>query len=214
MRVSTKKIVSTFASVLAILLFASCENEVKICANDSGISFNYKINSSETFLNFFSAISNSDEPNTILDAEIISNLFTQANFEDINAESDGKNLFVGGKLSQNAQDPFSISGMISLAQKRLSISLNKTNLLEFYNNLPEDLQTSLDLFMSPTFTGEEMTNEEYIELVSEVYGQELADELSAATLKIIVESQSGTKKNYSVKIIDILNIKSELIFSA
>ena len=159
MRVSTKKIVSTFASVLAILLFASCENEVKICANDSGISFNYKINSSETFLNFFSAISNSDEPNTILDAEIISNLFTQANFEDINAESDGKNLFVGGKLSQNAQDPFSKSGMISLAQKRLSISLNKTNLLEFYNNLPEDLQTSLDLFMSPTFTGEEMTNE-------------------------------------------------------
>lgn len=214
MRVSAKKIFSTFALVFAILIFASCENELKICKNDSGINFNYKINSSEAFLNFFSALSNSDEPNTIFDAEIISNLFTQANFENINAESDGKNLLVSGKLSQNAQDPFSKSGMISLAQKKLSISLNKTNLLEFYNNLPEDLQTSLDLFMSPSFTGEEMTNEEYIELVSEVYGQELADELSAATLKITVESQSGTKKNYSVKLVDILNIKNELIFSA
>ncbi len=214
MRVSAKKIFSTFALVFAVLIFASCENELKICVNDSGIRFNYKINSSEAFLNFFSALSNSDEPNTIFDAEIISNLFTQANFENINAESDGINLFVRGKLSQNAQDPFSKSGMISLAQKKLSISLNKTNLLEFYNNLPEDLQTSLDLFMSPSFTGEEMTNEEYIELVSEVYGQELADELSAATLKIAVESQSGTKKNYSVKLVDILNIKNELIFSA
>lgn len=213
MRVSAKKIFSMFALVFAILIFASCENELKICANDSGINFNYKINSSEGFLNFFSALSNSDEPNTIFDAEIISNLFEQSGFENISAQSDGANLFVRGKLSQNAEDPFSKSGMICLTQKKLSITLNKKNLLDFYNNLPEDLQTSLDLFMSPTFTGEEMTNEEYIELISEVYGQELADEFSAATLKLTVESPYGNK-NYSIKLVEILNIKNELIFSA
>lgn len=213
MKVSAKKIISALLLLFAVFIFTSCENELKICADDSGISFNYKINSSKEFLNFFSALSNSDESDTIFNAEEISNLFEQAGFEKINSTSDGKNLSVNGKLSQTAQDPFSKSGMISLSQKKLSITLNKTNLLEFYNNLPEDFQTSLDLFMSPTFTGEEMTNEEYIELVSEVYGQELADEFSAATLKLTVESPFGNK-NYSIKLVEILNIKNELIFSA
>lgn len=213
MRVSAKKIASVFVLIFAVFIFASCENKLKICADDNEINFSYKINSSEGFLNFFSALSNSDESNTIFDAEIISNLFEQSGFENISAQSDGANLFVRGKLSQNAEDPFSKSGMICLTQKKLSITLNKKNLLDFYNNLPEDLQTSLDLFMSPAFTGEEMTNEEYIELISEVYGQELADEFSAATLKLTVESPSGNK-NYSIKLVEILNIKNELIFSA
>lgn len=213
MKVSAKKIISALLLLFAVFIFASCQNELKISADDSGISFNYKINSSKEFLNFFSALANSDESDTIFNAEEISNLFEQAGFEKINSTSDGKNLSVNGKLSQTAQDPFSKSGMISLSQKKLSITLNKTNLLEFYNNLPEDFQTSLDLFMAPTFTGEEMTNEEYIELISEVYGQELADEFSAATLKLTVESPFGNK-NYSIKLVEILNIKNELIFSA
>lgn len=213
MGVSAKKIIFALFLIFAVFIFASCENELKICADDSGINFTYKINSSKEFLNFFSALSNSDDSDSIFNAEEIALLFEQAGFEKINSSSDGKNLFVSGKLSQTAEDPFSKSGMISLSQKKLSISLNKTNLLEFYSNLPQDLQTSLDLFMSPTFTGEKMTNEEYIELIAEVYGQELADEFSAATLKITVESPAGSK-NYSIKLVEILNIKDELIFSA
>ncbi len=212
MKVFEKKIILLFVFVLGIFIFASCENRLKICADDGGINFTYRINSSEAFLNFFSALSNSDEPGTIFTAEEISNLFEQAGFEKINAESDGKNIFVSGRLSQTAQDPFSKSGMISLSQKNFSLCLNKENLLEFYNNLPEDFQTSMDLFMAPTFTGEQMTNEEYVELISEVYGQEIADEFSAATLKLTVESPFGNK-NYSVKLVDILNIKNKLIFS-
>lgn len=213
MRVSEKKIASVFVLVLTVFIVTSCENELKICADDSGINFSYKINSSEGFLNFFSALSNLEDTKETFDTEEISTLFEQAGFENISAKSDGTNLFVSGKLSQSAEDPFSKSGMIYSAQNKLFITLNKENLLNFYNNLPEDLQTSLDLFMSPTFTGEEMSNEEYIELISEVYGQELADEFSAATLKLSVESPVGNK-NYSIKLIEILNIKNELIFSA
>lgn len=213
MRVSAKKIASVFVLVLTVFIVTSCENELKICADDSGINFGYKINSSEGFLNFFSALSNLEDTKETFDTEEISTLFEQAGFENISAKSDGTNLFVSGKLSQSAEDPFSKSGMIYSAQNKLFITLNKENLLNFYNNLPEDLQTSLDLFMSPTFTGEEMSNEEYIELISEVYGQELADEFSAATLKLSVESPVGNK-NYSIKLIEILNIKNELIFSA
>ena len=101
--------------------------------------------------------------------------------------------------------------MIFLGEKQISIKVSKKNLLKFYDELPEELQAYLDMFMSPVFTGEEMTDAEYMELISEVYGQELADEFSDATIKIAVESPAGNKK-YLIKLIDILNIKNELIF--
>lgn len=210
--VFSKKIIQALSLFIGICIFSSCENELKISADTSGINFSYSINSGQGFLNILSAATGTEEKESVFDAQEISQILKNAGFKSVDAKNSSPgNLFVTGKLSPESTDPFSRSGMIFLGQKQISIKVNKKNLLKFYDELPEELRAYLDMFMSPVFTGEEMTDAEYMELISEVYGQELADEFSDATIKIAVESPAGNKK-YLIKLIDILNIKNELTF--
>lgn len=217
MRVFAKKSVFLCFLLFSACFFSSCENELKICADDSGIHFDYKVNFGKSFLNILSSAfgSDSSEDSQNFDADEIARFFIDSKFQDVSANSSGGGIFfVSGKLSEAAEDPVSKSGMVSVLQNGFSIKISRENLLEFYSNLPEDMQNYLDMLMAPAFTGEEMPDDEYIELLSEVYGQALADEISAAVVKISVESNSGTKKNYSVRLVDILNIKNVLVFAS
>lgn len=204
------KLFFSFIFFACVLLFcASCKNEIKISATATGINFDYKINSSAEFFNLFFA---NDSENAGFNSEDVSRIFSDSGFENVKSETfdSGKNLEVKANLSSKAQDPISKSGMIFDSEKDFRIILNKENMLNLYENLSSELQTYLDMLMAPIFTNEEMTNEEYIELVSEVYGQKLAEELANATIKIMIEQPLKSEKNYSIKLVDLLNLKDEI----
>lgn len=217
MRISAQKIVFSCFLLFFACFFSSCENELKICADSAGVNFDYKINFGKEFLSIFSAALGSDsaEEEQNFNAEEIAQIFIDSKFENISAKNLGSgNFLISGRLSETAEDPVSKSGMISLSENSFSIKISRENLLEFYRTLPEDFQNYLDMLMAPAFTGEEMSDGEYVELLSEVYGQALADEVSAASVKIAVVSPSGMKKNYSVRLVEILNIKNALVFAS
>lgn len=195
--------------VCVLIFCASCKNEIKISATKSGINFDYKIDSSAEFFNLFFT---NDSENAGFNADEVSRIFTDSGFENVQSKTfdSGKNLQVKANLSETAQDPISKSGMIFDSEKDFKIIINKENMLSLYENLSSELQTYLDMLMAPVFTNEEMTNDEYIELVSEVYGQKLAEELANATIKIIIEQPLKSEKNYSIKLVDLLNLKEEL----
>lgn len=211
MKKAKNKFIQVVVYFCVLFLFSSCGNELKIKVSESGINFDYKIISSNEFFSLFFA---NNSENAAFDAEEITKIFMDSGFESVNALTlnSGRNLEVKAALPESADDPISKSGMLLVAENKLKIILNNTNLLSFYENLSSDLQSYLDMLMAPTFTGEEMTNEEYIELVSEVYGERLAKELEEATVKITLDSFFKTEKVYSVKIVDILNMKNEVVW--
>lgn len=214
-----KKCKTLFSGIFALgvtlafcLVFSSCENELVIQGDESGVKFEYNVSSANKIMELFSAFSGSEESYVISEQEL-SDFFTDAGFENINAKvQDSGTFFVNGRFSQTAQDAFSKSGIVSVKNNNLSFTLNKENILEFYGYLSQNLQSYIDMFMAPSFTGEQMTNDEYLELISQVYGEPFANELKDSVLKLKITSFKKMQKTYSLKIIDILNLQDELIF--
>lgn len=214
MNVCVKKILAVVSVLAGIFTVTSCENELKISAGPNGVDFEYKIGSGTAFLNMFSAAGGDGEEITF-DTEGIKAVFEEAMFQEVSAgSSEAGSLDVKGKLSETAEDPMSKSGMLSINGKTTVLKFAKDGMRAMYEELPEELQNYLDMFMAPTFSGEEMTDEEYIELVAEVYGQELADELNKANVKLVLKGISGIERKMSVPLLRLLNMTDEIIIKA
>ena len=69
--------------------------------------------------------------------------------------------------------------------------------------------------MAPCFTNEILSKEEYKELVSSLYGSDIADELLAGEISISLKSNYSKQKTPSVKIplIEILTLTGEKTFT-
>ncbi len=65
---------------------------------------------------------------------------------------------------------------------------------EALNFMPEETRTYADLLMAPVFTGEQMTSDEYMFLLSMVYGDTLANELAKSVFIVELTAPSSVKK--------------------
>jgi hypothetical protein len=77
--------------------------------------------------------------------------------------------------------------------------------------------------MAPVATGEQLTKQEYLELVASVYRKELAAEISAARIRARVEfpgtvvsvrggTFSGSSAEFDVPLIDLLVLENRLSY--
>ena len=88
---------------------------------------------------------------------------------------------------------------------------DKKTLKNFYEICPYEFQSYIDLFMAPAFSDEEMTTEEYVDLVASVYGQELADEVLSSKLRITFQKNNKTVTK-EINLVDLFNISSSIVF--
>ena len=86
-----------------------------------------------------------------------------------------------------------------------NIVLSAKELCSLYELLPDTVQQYIDLFMAPVFVGDEMSSEEYEQLLSSVYGADFANEIKKAKIFVQVE-KAGTKKEKSLPLIDFLTM--------
>jgi len=71
------------------------------------------------------------------------------------------------------------------------LELSPENMVTLYESCDEETRDLLDLFLSPVFSGETLSQEEYLETVASVYGKDAAAELEKSTVHIEV---NGKKK--------------------
>lgn len=209
------KLLTTVIFASAICLFTSCENEIRIRANVNGVDFSYKSKAGAVFSEALNAMENEGEEG--FSPEVLTEMFESAGFERVSAVCPDKTSFeVKGTLPEAADDPLSKAGMLSFSVDGNFIRLNITRetLKFFYNNSSQDIQNIIDMLMSPTFTDDEMTDEEYLDLISSVYGQKLADEISLSTIKFVLESPSGKVSRHTVSLLTLLNLTGNIKLSA
>ena len=101
----------------------------------------------------------------------------------------------------------------SAADKIVSLILSAELLHALYAKMPDDFQSYMDLFMAPVFTGEDMSDADYLDLVTTVYGQPLVDELKNASVKITVISPTS-KKTERIPLLKIMNLKEKVVIRA
>ena len=64
--------------------------------------------------------------------------------------------------------------------------------------------------MAPVLTDEEMSADEYAELVAVVYGQKVADELMHSSVEFSVVSKNGKSKSYKIPLAELMTLTNEM----
>ena len=174
-KMKTKNVI--LVSIFSVLLFllCSCKTELKIIVQPSGkIAVEYYAVPGKSFSETILAISGeeafSDEP-IVFNANEIKTSVVQTGLEEIDVSGvKNSTLDIKGIIPTNKSDIFSKSGIIKYGTKAndVEIVISAETLQKFYEFCPEQFQTYIDLFMSPSFTGEEMTTEEYVDLKKEL----------------------------------------------
>ena len=101
------------------------------------------------------------------------------------------------------------------------IALDKESAPEIISRLSPEAEEYLGALMAPVILGESSTKQEYLFLLSMVYGRPLADEISGSRLKVGIEFPravkavrggiaSGRRAEFDVPIIDILVLEQPL----
>lgn len=210
-----------FATVylFALLAFTGCASLVQVKAEKNGMqSFSARINLGETVSNAIKeASSGLSEINSSggLDSSRALVIFDTEKIKSALDSSEFKNTKVSSpefsRLNISASGSF--PSFVSRSEKSLEIKFSPENIKKLAASLPEETQSFFDLLMAPVFTGEEMTAEEYADLVAVVYGEPLAQELKKSAVELSLVSPDGKTKQFSVPLTDFLALSEEKVFS-
>lgn len=204
-------LVALFCSV--ILFLTSCKSQIKITFSKNACTVKYSTKLGKALFDTFYAFAGETESERIFDTEQFKQIFSESGLKNVSAESKViDEISIQGDIDGNNGDFISGASIIKSSNngKNVEIEFSRNNLLKMYDNMPLIMRSYIDLFMAPVFTEEEMSNEEYLELISSVYGQILADEIKTSTVDFIVVLSDGKTKQFSLELIDLINIKTDI----
>lgn len=204
-------LVALFCSV--ILFLTSCKSQIKITFSKNACTVKYSTKLGKALFDTFYAFAGETESEKIFDTEQFKQIFSEGGLKNVSAESKViDEISIQGDIDGNNGDFISGSSIIKSSNngKNVEIEFSRNNLLKMYDNMPSIMRSYIDLFMAPVFTEEEMSNEEYLELISSVYGQILEDEIKTSTVDFIVVLSDGKTKQFSLELIDLINIKTDI----
>jgi hypothetical protein len=207
-----KKLFKKFMIIIfSIMMLISCSSSIEIEAkSDKSLKLDFALNLgkviSDTFYeieNNFSENGSSGEEKNFFHEETIKVFLEKNGFSNtkVLCPSYTELIMAGDLLFQEQKN---MGNFISNSGTSLSLNINP----ESIQNLcltDESYGPYFDLLMAPIFTNEEMTSSEYIELISAVYGKELAKEFDNSCLEITLKSPKGTtiKKNSILGVEDL-----------
>ena len=194
-----------FSSILILILtIFSCSPALSISLkNDDSVDIQFEISNTESFFSNFSAFMDFSEEN-FYNKEFLSLNLEELGFSNINLET-GKNadLKLSAQLKNFSQlekeNP--ITSLFTKNENSFEISINPENLIDILETLP-DVTDYLDLLMAPVYTGEELTEQEYLELFASVYGESFAKDFENTNFMLQV--------NVSEKITNIETAKDNI----
>lgn len=123
-----------------------------------------------------------------------------------------------------------LKDFVLCSANELKMTLSPATIQAAVEALPEDAVLFLDLFMAPVFTGESMSQSEYLMLVASVYGDQISSELKNAKLSLSMEcpsgktikkavssgkeqTASGSKATFEIPLVEFFTLSSTKIYS-
>lgn len=206
-----KKII--FAVIITSVL-CSCSSSLLIKFGEDGrINFEYSAVCGKELTETISSISGGGEGQPVFETERIKEALEKAKFSKIKVSSPEKNMLtLSAEVSKNAENSILKSQIFekSSTDKDITLTFSTKSLQSLYSVLPDEFQSYIDLFMAPSFTGEVMSDSEYLDLVAAVYGKPLAAELENAVLTVTLQN-GAEKRRQKIRLIQLLNMKESEI---
>lgn len=222
-----KKLFGFAAVFLVAIFFMSCTPNIDVFTkNDGTFIVKYNAHFGNAFVEMAKSLSG--ETNApLFDAAGIAKQFHDAGLKDaVVVSKTDQDLAMSASVPKDfpnkafssfthftaEKDP---TGKTNKVKKSASILFSPERFAALYKALPAHMQSYLDLFMIPSFTGETMSANEYKDLLSSVYGERVANEIANAKVKISLTGPTGTnvQKKFSFDLIELLTLTTEKAFS-
>ena len=206
-----KKLFYTICTLFFAFTLTGCTSFIELTANpDKSSDVKINIDLGEVLFNTmqsaFNSIAGLAEEKTnqeleLFNEEDIKKTIVQGDFTNARVTVPSKTSFIieGTLPSPSKQtsvindNGVKIANFVNCQDKTLTLILSPETITEFIKTLPQENQDITDLFMAPVFTGEQMTGEEYMDLIESIYGAELAKELKTAVVKVSLSCPKGHK---------------------
>ncbi len=185
--------------ILFSLCFISCTTEVTLAVQpDNSVTIKFDGGAGEAFTKMISSAAGmGSESENLIDTDVVSYELAKAGFSDVKINQK-KGGAVSITMSDKKQTSYIFTSGIAKCEKgRLSAVITRKSLEDFYDSADEQTRMILDLFLAPVFNDEEMTEEEYFEMVSSFYGAGAAKEVGSSFVKINLISKDGKKESLS-----------------
>ena len=196
-------------SLLIISIFlVSCTTEVTLSVQkDDSVEIHFEGGAGDAFTKMISSAAgvgmNSDGSN-VVDTEAVSYELAKAGFSNVKVEQKAGGLVLINMSDKKSSSYIFTSGIIKSEKGKLSATITRKSLEDFYNSADEQTRMTLDLFLAPVFNNETMSEAEYLEMLGSFYGNGAADEVSKSVVKINLISKDGSKQTLKYPLSQIL----------
>ncbi len=186
-------------------LFISCQTEITLSVKaDNSVDIKFEGGAGSAFTNMILSASGSDAGiENGIDADAVSYELAKAGFENVRVESKGSSVRINMTDKKCSSYIFS-SGIVQFDSGRLKTKITRKSLEDFYTSADEQTRMILDLFLSPVFNNDTMSESEYLEMLASFYGEGAAKEVQESFVKINLIGKDGKKEEQHIALSQLL----------
>lgn len=214
------RIVFLILSVLFCLCFSSCKVFLSLTQNQNGdVNVEFSGIPEEAFINTIKSFLATDSESTtnknlIIDTAQIKSFLINSGFTNVEVSNQiGANVDIKMTIPKDKTFIFDsklVFSNNSESNSSFGIELSPATLQTFYANTDEQIISILDILISPAFYGEEISEEEYIETIASLYGNDVAAEMDKSQIYITLKNKSGKTLKKSLPLKTLLTLKQSI----
>ena len=198
--------------------FSSCKVFLSLTQNQNGdVNVEFSGIPEEAFINTIKSFLATDSESTtnknlIIDTAQIKSFLINSGFTTVEVSNQiGANVDIKMTIPKDITFIFD-SHLLEEDETNnsFSINLSPATLQTFYTNADEQIISILDILISPAFYGEEISEEEYIETIASLYGNDVAAEMNKSEIYITLKNKSGKVVKKSLPLKTLLTLKQSI----
>lgn len=206
-----------FAAAALFVLFASCTSEITLeLKKDGSVEVEFSGAAGNAFATLIKSAGGmsetADSGSVIFDTKEIEYEMGTNGFSNIKAVSKKGTDLTVSMTDKNRKSALFTSGVVSIENGKLSVSLSPQNLVKFYKSADSQTVMFLDMLLAPVFNDEKMSQEEYSEVLEAFYGEEIAKEMKDSRFRITLKNPDGTQTVQGIPFIKILTLDEIIRF--
>ena len=206
-----------FAAAALFVLFASCTSEITLeLKKDGSVEVEFSGAAGNAFATLIKSAGGmsetADSGSVIFDTKEIEYEMGTNGFSNIKAVSKKGTDLTVSMTDKNRKSALFTSGVVSIENGKLSVSLSPQNLVKFYKSADSQTVMFLDMLLAPVFNDEKMSQEEYSEVLEAFYGEEIAKEMKDSRFRITLKNPDGTQTVQTVPFIKLLTLDEIIRF--
>lgn len=195
----TQNILVALLGIICLLVGCSPSLNVNISSAEA-VTIEFSSGLGENLVQTLYSITEADSQSPLFNKNAVAENLELSGFPVDSVSVDNNDLFVKTKPTSLQSIAKNTSGLIEeVSNNSVTISLTPEKFQDFVTILPEETVGYLDLLCAPIFTNEELSPEEYGEVLAAIYGNKLAREALSSNFVIEVSVPQGV----SIKKIDV-----------